>query len=135
MVERTKALGLEEFEAKVVEVVLEPSNLEGMEDMEQFHISMEPVDKKILKESKTGFFHEWIRLSPKSTETSVPEGSVADRYIEEIELLIPEAKKKKLLSEVFQLIKGKTFLFKRKKLGRSYEGKEARNYWTPVKLI
>jgi len=135
MVERTKAEGLDEFQGTVLEVTLEPSQLEGMEDQEQFHIFMEPVDKKIMKNSKTGGFHEWIRLSPKATESSVPEGSVADRYIEEIELLIPEAKKKKLITEVFQLLKDKTFLFKKKKLGRSYEGKEAKGYWVPVKLI
>lgn len=134
MVERTKTEMIEEFEGKVEDVTLEPSNLEGVEQ-EQFHITITPKDKTILKESKTGMFHEWIRKSAKATDSTVPEGSVADRFIQEIETLFSEAKKLELITEVFALLKGKSFLFKRKILGKSFEGKEARQYWTPVKVL
>jgi hypothetical protein len=134
MVERTKAEFLEEFEGKVENVTLEPSQLEGQEQM-QYHIEIVPSDSSLLKNAKTGRFHEWIRVSATATDETVPEGSVADKYIQEIELLMPSAKKCKMLNEVFLLFKGHTFLFKRKKLGKSYAGHEAKEYWTPVKLV
>ena len=125
---------IEEFEGLVDEVTVEPSQLKDVEQ-EQFHIAIKPKDSSILKESKTGHFHEWIRLSKTATDSTVPEGSVADRYIQEIETLMSEAKKKDNVVEVFALLKGKSFLFKKKILGKSFEGKEARQYWTPVKLL
>ncbi len=125
---------IEEFEGEIKDVTIEPSQLKDVEQ-EQFHISIKPKDSSILKESKTGMFHEWIRLSKTATDSTVPEGSVADRYIQEIETLISEAKKMDTVVEVFALLKGKSFLFKKKILGKSFEGKEARQYWTPVKLL
>ena len=134
IVQRTKAEMIEEFEGTVKDVTVEPSQLEDVEQ-EQYHIQIEPKDKTILKDSKTGMFHEWIRMSPKATDTTVPEGSIADRYIQEVEMVLSEAKKLENIAEVFALLKGKSFLFKRKVLGKSYEGKESKPKWIPVKLL
>jgi len=134
MVEITKAEMIEEFDGKVVEVGVEPSQREDIEG-EQVHIQIEPVNKDLLKDSKTGRMHEWVRLSPKSTETTVPEGSIAHRYIQAVEDVIKEAKETEKVLEVFQLLNEKTFTFKRKQLGKSFGGHEAKDYWVPAKLI
>jgi len=129
---------IEEFDGKVVEVAIEPSQLKddsGESLGDQVHIQIEPTDKELLKDSKTGKMHDWIRISPKATETTVPEGSVADRFLQAVENIVSEAKKTEKVLEVFQLLNEKTFTFKRQKLGKSFGGHEARDYWVPVKLI
>jgi hypothetical protein len=132
MVERTTQTGLESFEGKVVEITLEKNSFQDVES-DQYHIQMEPTTVAI--KGKTGFLHEWLRLSPKTTQTAVPEGSVVERYLAQVELCIPEARKEKTLDGALKLMKGKTFEFRKVKLGRSYEGRPAREVWTPVKLL
>ena len=134
MVGRTKAEGIEIFDGEVKDVTIEPSQREDISG-EQIHIQIEPLDKSLLKDSKTGCMHEWIRLSPKSTDTTVPEGSTADNYIQEIESVIPEAKKIELVAQVFNIIKGRKFTFVQKRLGKSFKGYEAKNYWVPKKEL
>jgi hypothetical protein len=138
LVKRTKSETIEEFEGIVDNVEFEEGEFEtkeGKEKRKQYHITMKPKDETLLKDSKTGMFHEWISMSRKATDETVPEGSVADRFIQEVEILLPEAKGKELISEVFALLKGKSFLFKRKVLGKSFEGREAKQYWCPVKVL
>jgi hypothetical protein len=65
----------------------------------------------------------------------VPEGSVLDRYLKEIEMLIPKAKECKEVEEELKMMKGKSFQFKKKELGRSYQKHDAKGYWTPVRLL
>jgi len=130
MVERTTA-SFEEFVGKVENILLEDSMYEG-ESFKQYHLMLKPKDKEI--KGKTGQIHEWIKISPKTTDTSVPEGSILDRYLQQIEILFAEAKQKQSHIEAMQLLIGKSFKFKKIKLGQSYEGKEAKMYWTPVGL-
>ena len=132
IVERTTQTGMEEFEGTVKDVVLEKNSFQD-EISDQYHITMEPTTLVI--KGKTGFLHEWLRLSPKTTQTAVPEGSVVERYLAQVELCLSEARKAKTLNEALALMKGKTFLFKKVKLGRSYEGRPAREVWTPIRLI
>jgi len=132
MVERTTINALEEFKGKVEEVILEKNTFDD-NDADQYHIVMDPVDMEV--GGKTQRLHEWIRLSPKATQTQVPEGSVVERYLSQIEILVPEAKKAKTLDEAFALLKGKTFVFKKVALGRSYEGRPARKLWVPVSVV
>jgi hypothetical protein len=132
MVERTAPTGLESFEGKVVDIVLEKNTFQDTES-DQYHISMEPTTLAV--KGKTGFLHEWLRLSPKTTQTAVPEGSVVERYLAQVELCIPEARKEKTLDAALKLMKGRLFEFRKVKLGRSYEGRPAREVWTPVRLV
>ena len=134
MVERTKAEGIEEFEGKVNEVVAEDNEMEG-KTSEQYHLSITPIDADLLKNSKTGMMHEWIKIPPTATAGSVPEGSVLDRFIQELEILDSELKQAVTHREALIWLKGKTFLFKKKKLGKAYGGYEAKEYWIPVKLM
>jgi hypothetical protein len=123
---------LEEFTGKVTEVVLEKSTFEDTEQ-DQYHIVMAPEDIQI--KGKTGALHEWVKLSAKATQKSVPEGSIVERYLSQLEVVLPDAKKAKTLSEAFGMMKGKTFKFKRLKLGRPFQGKPAKEMWTPVELV
>lgn len=132
VVERQTANLLEEFSGEVVDVQLEMNQFADT-DSSQFHITMKPTDKEI--KGKTGMLHEWIRMSPKSKEEIIPEGSILDKYLTQVEMLVPEAKKAKTLTEAFATIKGKKFTFKKVKLGRSFEGHAAREYWVPVRRL
>ncbi len=129
--ERTKSEGLEEFEGTITDVSIDPSTNKDIEG-DQYHIQMEPVDKELLKESKTGCMHEWIKIPPTATPESAPEGSILDRFVQELEILDSSLKNVKGHKEIFESLKGKKFLFKKKKLGKAYDGHEAHEYWTPV---
>lgn len=132
MVERTKNLQLEEFQG-VVEVVEVTKS--GLKDdvSEQYHIAVRPTNVSV--GGQTGMIHEWVRISAKCTPTSVPEGSVLDRYLQEVEDLIPSAKKCVGHAEVFSLLKGKKFVWRQKKLGKSFDKHEAKDYWCPKQLL
>jgi len=132
MVERTEAQGFDTFEGQVESVEREPSSLEGV-DQEQYHIQIKPLNVEI--SGKTGFIHEWVRISAKTTDTSVPEGGVLDKYLGEIEVLFREAKKLDSHAEVFALLTGNSFSWVKKKLGKAYDGNAAKEYWAPNKII
>jgi hypothetical protein len=132
MVDRVGANVLDEFEGKVVDVVLEKNTFADSESS-QYHITMSGENIEV--KGKTGVIHEWIRLSPKTTEESIPEGSIVDKYLTQLEIVLPEAKKAKTLADAFVLMKGKTFLFKKVKLGKAFEGHPARALWLPVQLL
>ena len=131
MVERVEPKLLESFTGVVQDVQLE-SNEVGDNKTNQYHISIKAKDVEI--KGKTGLIHEWIRLPPTAKEDSIPQGSVVDRYLQQLEVAVPEAKDAKTLADAFALMKGKTFKFKRMKLGKAFEGHEARNYWSPISL-
>lgn len=133
MVEVKQPELFEEFNGIVQSVQLETTKGDNGEEQRQVHLEMNPTNKEI--KGKTGLMHEWVKLSPTCTDTSVPEGSVIHRYIQELEFLEPELKKKEKVIEVFEWLKDKHFLFKKKVLGRSYKGHEARESWVPVKRL
>ena len=126
MVERSEGKGLDEFEGIVKTVEFET----GIEDRKQYHISIEPTSLKV--QGATGMLHEWIPMSPKSTEETIPQGSVMDRYITQVEICISEAKRAKTVKEALGLLIGKKFRFKRLKLGKDFDGHAAREYIVPV---
>lgn len=128
MVERTSSEGLEEFVGIVDNIEIQ----EG-ENGSQYHLEIEPVDKDVLKNSKTGHFHEWLRISSTATETSVPEGSVLSEYIRAVERLYKDAKNKEKVADVLDMLKGKKIVFVREKLGKAYGGHEAADHWVPNK--
>lgn len=128
MVIRVEPKMFDDFVGTVEDVQLESNQL-GEESTQQYHISVKAEDVEI--KGKTGLIHEWIRMSKTAKEDSVPQGSVLDRYLSQIELVVPEAKEAETLKDAFDLLKGKKFQFKRMKLGKSFEGHEARNYWVP----
>jgi len=126
IVERSEARGLEEFEGTVDKVEFEV----GTEERRQYHIYIKAIDIEV--SGPTGYMHEWVPMSPKATEESVPNGSVADRYLTQMEICVPAIKRTKTLKEAFQLLVGRKFRFQRIKLGRDFEGHPAREYIVPV---
>lgn len=134
MVLRTKAAIFDVFIGKVEEVKIVDDQQRQEEEGQQYHIEMDCLDKEI--KGSTGKLHEWLRISAKSTEDSIPEGSVLDKYLEEVEAILPDSRKEGLtVLQVLTMMKGKVFQFRKKKLGRSFEGHEAKQYWTPVRLL
>jgi hypothetical protein len=127
----TAGEGLEEFKGIVVDVTLE-KNSKFDTDQDQYHITMRP--EGVTMKGKTGVFHEWVKFSKKATQKSVPEGSIMERYLSQIETLIPEAKKAETLDQAFALLKGKKFLFRKVKLGRAFQGNQPKEMWTPVAM-
>ena len=132
-IKRKQAEALTEFVAEVISVVKEQSKLEEAGD--QFHIQMKPEDVEI--KGETGFIHDWIRLPETATEDSVPEGSVVDRYLQQMEIVEDSVANASTLTEAFECLVGKTYKFKKMKLGKSFtdsEGKThpAREFWTPI---
>lgn len=130
MVERSESAGFEEFVGYARNVAVEQGTFG-----QQFHIEIEPDDKSLLKQSKTGKFHEWLRISPKTTESSVPEGSILDMYLREIESTFREAKKEETVIGALKVLLNKKVLYKKKRLGKKFEGKEAAEHWVPVRYL
>jgi hypothetical protein len=129
-IERTEAQGLEEFKGTVESVELEDSKL--IDAGSQFHIKIKALDVKV--EGKTGYIHDWIRQTETTTANSVPRGSVIDRYLAQLEIVMPEVKKCTTVEQAFKLLVGKTFTFKKMALGKAFSGHEARSYWLETKL-
>lgn len=132
MVERTEQQTWTEFQGEVVDVALEQPKEDDR--LPQYHISVKPSDKEI--KGKTGLMHEWIRISATATETSLPRGSVADRYVEALEDVHGDkVKNLKTVKEVFEFMKSKKYQFKSKVLGRAFQNNPAAEYWVPVKEL
>lgn len=133
MVDRTKAEIVEEFDGVCTKIEKIPDQLN--EEQEQYHLEFKPDDEKILEGSKTERFHEWIRITPKATNKTVPEGSKLDKYLQEIEIVFKEAKKAKTVDEAMRVLEGKHCHFVRKVLGKSFKGYEAKPSFVPQKII
>jgi len=129
---RNTAGNFTEFKGQVVEVAKEQSGL-GSGDKFQYHIKILPTEKEI--KGNTGFMHEWIPISMTATDSSIPEGSVLDKFISELEILIPKVKLIENVDDAMKEMEGKTFLFVQKKLGRSFSGYDAKQYWIPRTLL
>lgn len=129
MVERTSGKGLDEFVgfARVVDPV--QGNFGP-----QIKIEIEPENKDLIKAGKTGRFHEFLRLPSTASENKIPEGSVIDSYLREVESLFKEAKAKETLLEALRVLLDKKILWRRKVLGKRYKGYEASEHWVPVRL-
>jgi hypothetical protein len=129
MVMRADRSGLDEFEGIVKDVEHEVAS----DGRRQYHVRIQATNIDV--GGATGLMHEWVSLSPKCTEDSVPQGSVMDNYLRQIEVCVRDAKKVATLKEAFALLVGKKFRFARMKLGKDYEGNPAREYIVPVALI
>ena len=129
MVERTQATGLDEFVGTAKEIEQITGNYG-----EEFHIHIKPKDESLIKTGKTGMFHEFLRVSKTATKASVPEGSILDNYLKELEGAIKEAKKSKTVLDALNLLLEKEVLYRRKKLGKAYGGHEAADHWVPVSV-
>lgn len=130
-IERTTSQGLEEFKGRVESVELEDSRI--AEAGKQYHIKIKALDVDV--KGETGFIHEWIRLPETSTAKTVPTGSVVDRYLVQLEIVLKAVKNATTVDEAFKAMVGRTFQFKRIVLGKGFSGHEARQYWAVVSLI
>ena len=129
MVQRAEQRGLEEFEGVVEDIQFET----GIEDRRQYHLIIDATSIEV--GGATGKIHEWIPMSPKCTEEIVPQQSVMDRFLQQLEIVISAAKKANTVKDAFGLMKGKKFKFKRLKLGKDFEGHSAKEYIVPVALL
>jgi len=129
LVERIESGGLEEFNGTVVSVEAET----GVDERVQYHIKIDPEGIEV--KGPTGALHEWIALSKTASETGVPQGSVVERYLTQIEICISAAKKANTVKEAFELMVGKKFRFKKIKLGKDFDGHKAKEYMVPVALV
>ena len=126
MVERTDA-SFDEFEG-IVENIEEVENTLS-DSGKQYKITI------ATDISKSGYMYEWINVSSKATETSVPEGSNLDKFLQELEMIHSEVKKEAKILDALKIMVAKKYLWKKKKLGRSFDGKEAKDFWIPVKEL
>ena len=133
MVERTSSEGVEEFEGvvKVIEIVPDTIN----EGQNQFHIAIAPLDENLLKDTKTGMFHEWLSITKTTTETSVAEGSKLDNYLKEVEVCIKEAKKCDTIKEALDTMKDKNIRFVKKVIGKKHDGHESKPSFVPQAVL
>jgi hypothetical protein len=131
MVLRVENKGLVDFEGVVEDVEFET----GAEGRRQYHIYIAPTSFEMKSSSKTKLMHEWIPLSPKSTEAEIPQGSVMDRYLQQVEIVLRDAKKAETVADALKLMIGKKFRFDRIKLGKDFEGHAAKEYIVPVALL
>jgi hypothetical protein len=129
MVQRVESKGLSEFVGIIEDVQLE----EGIEERKQYHLTIKPIDIEV--KGATGKFHEWVPMSPRAKEDSVPQGSVMDRYLSHVEICISAAKKAQTIGAALGMLKGKKFKFARLKLGKDFDGHPAKEYIVPVALV
>ena len=128
--ENTGGTKFDEFEAAVVSVELQ----EGIEGRKQYHFVLDPIGFKV--GGATGKLHEWIPMSAKATQEAVPQGSVMDRYLQQVEICLGKpARDATTILAALNLMVGKKFRFMKMKLGKDYEGKKAKDYVTPVALL
>lgn len=133
MVKRTSSEGIDVFEGTVEVLEKVPSQLN--EGEMQYHIGMKPSDENLLKDTKTGMFHEWVRITKTSSENNVAEGSILDNYLKEVEATVPESKKCDTVTEALETIKGRKLRFIKKVLGRSFEGKSSKPMFVPNAVL
>lgn len=129
MVDRTKSEGLDSFTG-----IVDSVNLEQSDNGPQYKITMNTDI------SKSGKMYEWVNIPEKATETTVPEGSNIDKYLQEIEIAIPKAKDAPTVEEALKVMVGKNIRFVRKKLGKSFTGEDgvthdAKNFWVPHSVV
>lgn len=127
MVERTTGIS-NEITGKVVNVIEIPETNYG----KQYHLEIAPVTGPV---GKTGCFHEFLRMSKQSVEDKVAEGSVMDLYLQALEEVLLASKGAPTVKAALEMMKNKTFVFKKKKLGRNFKEFEASEHWVPVKLV
>ena len=134
VMQKTESGTFDAFTGKVMAIDFEPSKEKINNDRtittfgSQYKISMET------KDTEKGIMYEWIPLSPKSEDGKIRiEGSVMDKFLEEIERLHPEeAKNVTTMEQTLNLLAGRSYKFGKKKFGRSYNGREAKEYWYPT---
>lgn len=130
VVMRVEATGkLDELEGVVENVAFETNAIGNG----QYKITIRPTNVKV--KAPSGCFFEWIPMSKTATEEQVPQGSVMERFLTQLEICLPAAKRARTLSEAFGMLKGKKFAFHRVKLGKDFDGHPAREYLVPVRAL
>jgi len=134
---KTDFVEIPEFKGKVEKAELEDKEFDGKK-RKQYHIIYLPLDnevKELIKDSKTQRLHDFIPISETTTDNLIAEGSNLDNYISEIEYVMEETKNFETHNEVIQYLVGKTFLLKKKKIGRSYAGYEGKEVYIPFRIL
>ncbi len=150
---RLAQMGINRGEPKVVERVKQRERLPQIEGLvedvkketkefdegprDQYHVIIKPTSEDAIEYvsgSKTERFHSFVGISPSTKPDGIVEGSALDNFIQCIEGAMPEVKKLRTHEEVMNAIKGKTFVWVLKRLGKTYQGKESREQYVPQVL-
>lgn len=84
--------------------------------------------------TKTGKMYTWVKISETTTEDATPQDSAIDKYVQAIEEVhTSECKKLTKWFDMFKLLEGNTYKWKRKIIGKGFEGKKPKEAWIPVK--
>ena len=132
MVEIVETKGLDSFDGKIVDVELKEGDYG-----EQYIMKIEPFDKSLIKKGKTGAFWNYLRVSDTSDDKALAKGSVLEQFFTAVCRIDADMKKLANLTvpEFMNKLKGKSYTFNAEKLGKSFEGHEARKTWLPVKKL
>jgi hypothetical protein len=137
MVERMKFEKIEEFDGRCEKIEI----VEGTDDFEgtkQIHMAITPLDeptKEKVADSKTKQLHNFISLKCNVDGTKVADGSNIEKYLIEIESLIPAAKKAATIIDAFRYLEKQPLHYVNKKLGKSFKGFEGKCYYVPQHKI
>lgn len=125
---------IEKFEG-----VMESWDIETNSDGQNaVHMVFNPLEKDIIdtiKKSKTNRLHNYIRLSPKTENDVIPDGSSFAMFLREVIIVEPETKKLNSWQEMVEYLKGKKYLFQKKKIGKDYDGHKGRSAYIPIQKL
>lgn len=131
----------QKFDGYVEKVVVEKGEGtfdNGDKKPDQYHVIIMPTTPEVVefvKDSPTQRMHAYVKISDKSTQEMIAEGSILDAYVTEIETVLPQTKDLDTHITVFQYLVGKEFSWVRKKIGKAYEGKPAKELYVPHAFI
>jgi len=129
-IKETESTMLEGFEGKIVSVELKDTEFGS-----QYVMQIEPFDKTLIKQGKTGMFWNYIRVSKTSGEKEMAKDSVLTKFVNAVYRIDKESKKPDSVAEFFNYLKGKSYEFTKEALGKAFKGHEAREFWLPVKKL
>jgi hypothetical protein len=129
-IQEIESKALEGFEGKIVDVELKQG-----EYTPQYIMKIEPFDKTLIKQGKTGCFWNYIPVSPTSSDTGMAKKSVLNNFINAVYRIDKDSKKFNSVPEFFNYLKGKSYEFSKEALGASFKGHDARDFWLPVKKL
>ena len=110
-------------------IVEEVREEQGYKKFKTIHIIIKAEDIEI--KGETGRMHDYIH-TPSFFE--IDEGSNADKYLSQVEKLIPQARDKNNLLEALKLMVGKRFKFEIKMLGAWKKDFQLRFFNFPIEL-
>lgn len=86
-------------------------------------------------DTKKGVMYEWVGLPDSATDDSLPEGSNAAKYYQDISVLVPDVKKATTVFAAFKALEGRNFQWVKKTYGKTFKGNNPKEFWVPLKEL